>query len=815
MAGSETAAQTPAGVLDGLRVVELGDDLAAPVVGMVLAEQGAEVLRVVQPGARERQPVLGALVARGKVEIRIDPQAAEGRATLRRLLEQADVVVDNLPPGGLRRWGVSFDELRAGPNPGLVSCSLPPFRSGDPRGALPGYEAVVGLLGFAYEKPLGPPRYHEFPLGSIIAALFGANGVVAALIARERTGRGQHVDSSLYGATLFSQILTVLMKIGVPRGFLPLKMVGTPFMGSWLCGDGRYIYLHITLPAHNARILEILEQEGYRDDVARVREVLSAETMRDPSQVKSIPEAKKIKALYEQIFLTRSADEWERVLGGELCCIKVRTVQEWVQDSIGAGMSDACVIDDPVFGELLAPGPAVTVPELPPRLVARSRAGAALGEVLARWEATPRPELGELPPGPEPDLRHPLEGIRVADLSRVIAGPCAARILAEFGADVVSIQSPTRLDWALSFHLVFNAGKRSVTLDFRSDEGKRRLWALLDDLKPHAFIQNYRHLDVARAAGVHPDVVRERFPGIVYTHLNAYGNQGVWRDRPGFEQVVQAVSGIQVSYAGPGAPPKLLPTPVIDIGSGLMGALATMLGLYRQRREGEGLFATTHLTRMAVLFQLGAVASFQRDGALQRAQKAGHPALWDPDEVIIAGLIRARDGWACVAGPRKDVRLWLRHSGLADPSRPIPDDPFGAVGHRSWLRSVDRWRRCAVEAGVGDRVAVVKAPRLRSLPADLPSLDPSPRPLVRRRPFPGCSSELTFVHCPVGLSRTPLVDVSPAPMRGQHTRAELGRVGVKLPEGAGVIAYPENKPLLIWLSTVVRWGYFAWRSGNI
>ena len=815
MAKRKKVAAPPDGLLQGVRVVELGADLAAPVLGMLLAEQGAEVVRVVEPGALERRPVLAALVARGKQEVRLDSGSADGRSTLRRLLEQADVVIENLEPGGLKRWGVSFDALRAGPNPGLVSCSLPTFREGDPRGALPAYESIVGMAGFVYEKPLGPPRHHDFPLGSIIAALFGANGVVAALIARLRMGRGQHVGSSLYGANLFSQILTLLMKIGVPRGFLPLKMVGTPFMGSWLCGDGRYIYLHITLPAHNARILEMLEEHGHGEDVRKLRAVLSPETMRDPSQVKSIPEAKRLKALYQKVFLCRPAEEWERILGAELCCIKVRTAPEWVEDSMAAGMSDACAVQDPVYGKLLATGPAVSAPEHPPRLVARVQDPAAFDALLARWEASPRPDAAALPPGAEPDLRHPLQGVRVADLSRVIAGPCAARILAELGADVLSIQSPSRLDWALSFHLVFNSGKRSVTLDFRDEEGKRRLWALLDDLQPDAFIQNYRHLDVARAVGVHPEAVRGRFPHIAYTHLNAYGNEGVWRDRPGFEQVVQAVSGIQMTYAGPGKPPKLLPTPVIDIGCGLMGAFATVLGLYHQRRTGEGLFATTHLTRMSVLFQVAALASFQREGALHYARDNSQAPPWDPGDEIIAGLLRARDGWACVAGPRKDVRLWLRHSGLADPTRPVPDDPFVAIGPRSWLRSIDRWRRCAVEAGVGGTVAVLREPRLRTLPQDLPGLDPLPVPQVRRRPFPGCGSELTFVACPLELSLTPTVDVLPSPMRGQHTQAALASIGVQVPEGEGIIPYPENKPLLVWLSTVLRWGYFAWRSGNI
>jgi len=167
------------------------------------------------------------------------------------------------------------------------------------------------------------------------------------------------VSVARYHAALFAQILQVLGKTGVPRGFLPLKMVGTPFMRAWRCKDGRYAYLHITLPAHAARVLDVLDGLGHGAYVRELRAILSPATLRDPSQVGSIDEARRIRAVYERIFLERTADDWERVLGSQLCCIKVRTADEWVRDSLEAGMDDAARVDDPVFGDLMGPGPAV------------------------------------------------------------------------------------------------------------------------------------------------------------------------------------------------------------------------------------------------------------------------------------------------------------------------------------------------------------------------------------------------------------------------------------------------------------------------
>jgi crotonobetainyl-CoA:carnitine CoA-transferase CaiB-like acyl-CoA transferase len=449
------------------------------------------------------------------------------------------------------------------------------------------------------------------------------------------------------------------------------------------------------------------------------------------------------------------------------------------------------------------PGAAVTVEEHPP--LVRPRAAIALDPLLARWEAADGAH-GPIPGRTlEPDLRHPLQGLRVADLSRVIAGPCAGRILAELGAEVLSIQQPTALDWALSFHLLFNAGKTSCNLDFTDENGKRTLWAILDDFKPDAFLQNYRHLELARKIGVGPEQVREHFPRIAYTHLNAYGNLGVWRDRPGFEQVVQAVSGIQMTY-GRGRP-KLLPSPVIDIGSGLLGAFATLLGLYQQRRTGESLTCTTHLTRTAVLFQVLPIAAFQRARCLERAPKVA----FDPEAQVVAGIFRARDAFACVSGPRREVVRWLDATGLGADRE---GNPLAQVSRKALARSVAHWRKTIERAGLARSVLLVAVPGVKRMLAELPAVDPGPVPPIERRDFSGVDQPLTFIRNPIRMSLTPPAEVAPSPMRGEHTAEVFARVGATPPEDP-VVPYPEAKPLHVWVATLVRWGYFAWRSGNI
>ena len=802
------AATTPTqGLLAGLRVFEVGGRLAESVLGMLLAEHGAEVVRVRERPADD--PVLEAVLGRGKRELTLDLASAGGRATLQRLAAVTDVLLSDGDAAHLAALGLDAEALRAGPNPGLISCRVPGFPAGHPLASLPIYDAVGGAAGCLYERMLGSPRYHDLPVPSVLGALFAASGVVGALIARLQTGRGQHVESSLWGAALFSQILLVFMKTGVPRGFVPLKLVATPFMRAWRCKDGRYAYLHITLPAHNARMIEVLASSGLGAEARALRDVLSADTIRDPSQVGSIDEAKRIVQVLTRIFLERTADEWEATLGRELCCIKVRTIEEWLDDALEAGMSDTARVDDPEFGPLLTPGPGVVCPEQPAVMRPRELVRDAQA-LVASWEAAPRPAPTSTPAPTDP--RHPLQGVKVADLSRIIAGPCAARILGELGAEVTSIQSPGALDWQLSFHLMFNPGKRSVTVDQQTDEGKRTLSALLDRMQPDVLVQNYRHCDIARQLGVGPETLRERFPSLVYAHLNAYGDIGKWQERPGFEQVVQAVSGIQVSYGTNGVP-RLLPTPVIDLGSGLSGALGALLGLYHRRRTGQGVFVTTHLTWVSVLMQVRQVAAVQRSACLQAARGRGVEAAFDADAEVVGGIARVRDGHVVIAGPRRDVRAWLDHVGVRVPSDAA--NPLAALGRALFFRTAAHWQETVRQAGLAERVAVVPTEKGSGMVERVAGMDLGPLPPVFRKPFPGCPRPLAVLPVPVRLSATPIVDAHAPHLRGADTREVLAGLGPDLPEGAGIVPYPVDKPLLPWLFGLIRWGYFAWRSGSI
>jgi hypothetical protein len=128
---------------------------------------------------------------------------------------------------------------------------------------------------------------------------------------------------------------------------------------------------------------------------------------------------------------------------------------------------------------------------------------------------------------------------------------------------------------------------------------------------------------------------------------------------------------------------------------------------------------------------------------------------------------------------------------------------------------VDAWRRSMAEAGEGATVGVVAIPRMKHLPTTLAARNPTRPPAVVRRAYDGCSKPMAFQPIPFSLSATPPVAVDPPPMRGAHTREMLAAVGIDVPQGTGVTPYPPDPPLLPWLWNVARWGWFAYRWGNI
>jgi crotonobetainyl-CoA:carnitine CoA-transferase CaiB-like acyl-CoA transferase len=257
---------------------------------------------------------------------------------------------------------------------------------------------------------------------------------------------------------------------------------------------------------------------------------------------------------------------------------------------------------------------------------------AGLARDAAEWAAHPHAaavrdqplleitRIGDAPPEPLPPGDRPLAGVRVLDLTRVLAGPTCARTLAEHGADVLKITAPHLPDSG-AVELDTGLGKLAAHLDLRKPAELARLRELVRDAD--VFSQAYRPGALA-ARGFSPEEAAALRPGIVYVSLSAWGHSGPWRERRGFDSIVQAVSGMAIR-SGDGASPRLLPCSAIDHVSGYLMAFGAMVALARRAREGGSFRVRVALAR---------TGRFIVDrGTLEPAALAGVPRDLPSDEL--------------------------------------------------------------------------------------------------------------------------------------------------------------------------------------
>ncbi len=205
-----------------------------------------------------------------------------------------------------------------------------------------------------------------------------------------------------------------------------------------------------------------------------------------------------------------------------------------------------------------------------------------------------------------PDAR-PLAGLRILDLTRILAGPVAGRTLAAYGADVLLVNAPHLPN--IEAIIDTSRGKLSALADLREATGRASLLAVLRDA--HVFIQGYRSGALA-ALGFAADDVAQARPGIVMVSLSAYGESGPWAGRRGFDSLVQTATGINHAEAqAAGSPqPKPLPMQIVDMATGFLMAFGAQAAVWRQQREGGSWHVHVSLARTALwLRELGRVAN--------------------------------------------------------------------------------------------------------------------------------------------------------------------------------------------------------------
>jgi crotonobetainyl-CoA:carnitine CoA-transferase CaiB-like acyl-CoA transferase len=248
-----------------------------------------------------------------------------------------------------------------------------------------------------------------------------------------------------------------------------------------------------------------------------------------------------------------------------------------------------------------------------------------------------------------------MEGMRVVDLSHVIAGPTCGHYLAHYGAEVIKIEPPGRGDVlrtggggrasvdegvSVGFATV-NAGKRSAAIDLKSPGGPERVRELARGAD--VFIENFRPGAVARL-GLDYDAIRAINPRVVYVSISGYGQEGEWGPRGAYDHVVQAFTGMMSLQGEEGDPPVKVGFPVIDAAAGMTAAQAVLAALLRRERSGEGAYLDVSMVQAAVQLMLSPAVAAAYEGQ-DRPRPGNRGFSGSPG----AATFRCADGWIATA----------------------------------------------------------------------------------------------------------------------------------------------------------------------
>ncbi|HTZ71882.1 MAG TPA: CoA transferase, partial [Acetobacteraceae bacterium] len=544
------------GVLHGVRVLDLSWGIAGPMTAMLLADHGADVIKIDPPAGDPFEPMLGYRVwQRGKRRTVLDLKSSADREEFLRLADGADIIIESFAPGTLARLGLDLTTLRER-NKRLICVSITAYGKDTRHANRPGYDALVQarvglqweqrgwpegainhMLGrpdpfehieIPYDWVQGPPRpgpvFAASHWPSLGAFFLACTGISAALLARETTGRGQIVETSLMQGAL-SGAAGVWQRMENPdvEGFDTWILGSRSPKGHFRCKDGRWVHNWVPNPRF---ILQASEGD-------RLNATPDLTVQNDPDRFGTGPEELLVMAHYQPILAERVArfpcDEWIAAAAtAEMTMQEARPVEAALADPLM--LADGCVteLEDPLLGRIRQVGTTYTLSACKPEPIRPAeRAGMRVPHI--NW-AGPR---NEAVTASAPAGGAPLRGVRVLDLGLAIAGPFGTQILSDLGAEVIKVNALWDMYWHRT-HIAYmaNRGKRSIALNLKQARARE---ILLDLVKTADVVQHNMRYDAAERLGIDYESLKRIKPDLIYCHTRGH-EKGPREGLPGNDQ---------------------------------------------------------------------------------------------------------------------------------------------------------------------------------------------------------------------------------------------------------------------------------------
>jgi len=738
--------------LSGVNVVDFGQYIAGPAVAMILSDLGAKVIHIDPPGGPLWDRPANAVLNRNKLTVRLDLKTAEGRVDAHALIERADIVIENFRPGVLDRLGICFAELRAA-RPDLITLSLPGFASNDAlRREWRAFEPIIASASGVFTD-MGQnrvlmginPSFSPLPLASSYGTMLGVASVVLALQSRERTGRGDGIEVPLSSAVLeglsynsikiddYPQRYKTLREKEVERrranglpmdlSYEALQEYLDPFYRTYECADGRKFYA--VCPSHNAHAKRCLMAMGLYEEMLEAGLPTVADCYRPVGEwegdaslgVYPLPAhwAARISARMKAVFLTKTSVEWERIFGeGGFPGAAHRSTQEWLHDEHANAAGLVLESHDGEFGMMKQPGPVAWLEDSAEAMLSpEPRRTVPVAEAIAALDATAQPMRAVKP---HDGVGGWLDGVRVLDLTNVIAGPHSTSFLGRFGAEVIKLDpvSPNYDPWnTVVFGMSSARGKQSILVDLGKDEGRQVFQTLARSVD--VIVMNAPDRQLA-PLGLDEASLRALNPGVVFCQLDCFGGprRGPRTDYLGYDDLIQACTGIMVRFGGGMATPEEhAHVGTIDVMCGFAAALGVAAALYRKARTGEGGRARTSLAALGNLVQIPFCYDYA--GRAPFDEPSGREASgFGP----LSRFFRAADGWIYVHTDASEFERLDDVEGLRGiAASPAPADflarAIASDGAESWQT---RLQAANIAAAVPDNLDNLR--RSASRPAD-------------------------------------------------------------------------------------------------
>lgn len=667
----------------GFRVIDFCQGIAGPMATMLLADFGAEVIKVEPPGGDRAKGHPGYWCwNRNKRVVTLDLHQFEGLTAARELLATADAAVFDWTPGELERSGLDTVSVR-GTDPALVHAWFPPYSPLGRWSQLPPdeglLEAVSGVawLQMSYEDR---PTYLVTPQVHYGQAMLGAGAIASALYAKLRTGRGQElIVSGLHGVAAVESGGTIrageMFRLG-GRG----SRGGVPNYRLYECADGKWFFLGTLTPQFFLKALEatdmlhLMALEGVEGEFTNLLK---------PGINQQVIEA------LEARFKEKPRQEWLDILhAAGVPRGPVGTIDEWFASETVRANGMRVELEHEQLGKVVMPGVPVKLSATPGGV--RHLPQPARAEEIGPHARVQGGNAAPLPGGP-------LAGVRVLDLGAFIAGTYAPTILANWGADVIKVE-PLEGDPFRTYGLGFvgyNRGKRSLAIDLKRPEGREAFFELVK--VSDVVLDNYR-LGVRERLGIDYAALRAVNPRIISCSVTGYGPEGPLAQDPGFDPLVQARSGLMALQGGDDEP-VFYQIPVNDTASAMMAAFGVVAALAAREVTGEGQEVTTCLANQSILTLSGEVTWYE-----------GRPA--NPkgglDLLGLSALnryYRCADGWLLIAAAKPEqfhgvcaalghpewAGGWLAEQALREPvASPLAERIAGALAGMPRAEALDR-----------------------------------------------------------------------------------------------------------------------------